>query len=109
VQVRLAFQILNLEKRILQAVKTSRPDGSMLYEALCVDREVWHRTQEVLLHTHSPRSPTAPNPSEPSGGRTGETTHKIIGELIQLVDKQLCEVFSPPFFSFLSFMLILIL
>jgi hypothetical protein len=102
VQVRLAFQILNLEKRILQAVKTSRPDGSMLYEALCVDREVWHRTQEVLLHTHSPKSPTAPSPAEASGGaRTGETTHKIIGELIQLVDKHLCEVF--PFFSFFSF------
>ncbi|ELR25404.1 uncharacterized protein ACA1_293050 [Acanthamoeba castellanii str. Neff] len=47
-EVRLAFQILNLEKRILQAMKTSRPDGSMLYEALCVDREAGYDASSWL-------------------------------------------------------------
>jgi hypothetical protein len=91
--VRLAFQILNLEKRILQTIKASRPDRSMLYEALCVNREVWHCTQEVLLHTHSPKSATGDD--QPRQPRTDEATHKIIGELIQLVDKHLNEVLLP--------------
>lgn len=85
----LTFQILSLEKRLLQVIRSSCPDGSMLYEALFFDSEAWEGLHSTLCSFSKELEADNHPQNQPNEGQKA-----ILKELLEVAKKHLTKVRS---------------